>query len=183
VTGRCRTTGKIKYVSKTKADRALHTLENHRLGDFAAAHAYRCPDSPSHWHIGNNDLLDQRPPVGTPGRGEEKRRASRWNGAEWDQATMLLWSRCRDTCDWCGTPLAGEMARHHRQRRAIGGDRLSNLVALHTECHTYVHAHPEEARERGAIVSSYAEDPAAVPLLLPDGRAVLLTDEGGLCAA
>lgn len=54
---------------------------------------------------------------------------------------------------------------HHRQARAMGGskrplDVAANLLHLHRGCHAYVHAHPEWSRERGYIVSQYAETPA-----------------------
>lgn len=54
-----------------------------------------------------------------------------------------------------------------------------------TGCHGYIHQHPEEAREKGWIVSAFGADPAAVEvfmwhderldwwLLLPDGTAEL----------
>lgn len=173
---RCRTTNKIIYTSRTKAERALHKAIG---GATADQHAYRCEDSPSHWHLGGTHTppLTGPPP---PAAGQWRHRPVRATRAEWDQITLQLWARCRDHCEWCGLPLAGNLERHHRQVRAIGGDRLANLVALHTGCHVPgVHAHPEDARERGAIVSRYADDPAAVPLLLPDGRLVLLTDSGG----
>jgi hypothetical protein len=70
------------------------------------------------------------------------------------------------------------LERHHRQKRITGGDRLANIVALHTACHAWVHAHPAEARESGLIVSSYAADPSEVPVMI-GGTLWLLDDEGG----
>lgn len=161
--GRCRTTGALKYPSKERAERSIRAL--------GGSHAFRCPDHPSHWHVAANE--DPADPA-----------HRRWTTAEWDQATLALWARCRDLCEWCGDPLRGEMARHHRQRRQLGHDRLSNLVALHTDCHRYVHAHPAEARATGHIVSAYEDDPAAVVIYLPRQPAgVLLTDEGTMTAA
>jgi hypothetical protein len=70
---------------------------------------------------------------------------------------MALLRRDGDRCGWCRTPFGQDGVRHHRQPRRIGGDRLSNLVLLHDRCHKTVHAHPEEARERGFIVSIHAD--------------------------
>lgn len=91
----------------------------------------------------------------------------------------LLQARARGRCDCCGKPLDGRCERHHRMRRRDGGDRLSNLLVLRPECHHYWTAHPEEARERGLIVSALGGlDPAAEPVLLHGLRRVLLGDGG-----
>lgn len=170
---RCSTTGKVIYTSRAKAERALHKAIG---GKRADQHAYRCDDYPSHWHLGHNAEVPKRATYRSGGH--------KWTAVEWDQATMLLWGRCRGLCEWCGQPLGNNLERHHRQVKEVGGDRLANLVALHSACHVpQVHAHPELARERGAIVSRHAPDPAVVPLQLPDGRAVLLTDDGHYTAA
>ena len=73
--------------------------------------------------------------------------------------------------------------RHHRQRRQVGGDRLSNLLALHSLCHRYITEHPTEAEANGWIVSSHgpggvAPDPAAAPVRIR-GALWLLDDDGG----
>lgn len=48
---------------------------------------------------------------------------------------------------------------HHRQRRRAGGHGIENLVYLCRTCHSWVHAHPAEARGEGFIVSaSVAQD-------------------------
>jgi hypothetical protein len=51
-------------------------------------------------------------------------------------------------------------------RRREGGHAAWNLVLLCRPCHDYVHAHPEEAREQGYIISAYMEHEEArlVPL-------------------
>jgi hypothetical protein len=50
-------------------------------------------------------------------------------------------------------------------------------VMLHHGCHMDVHAHPEQARERGLIVSAYA-DVAETPIRMPGIGWCLLTSEG-----
>lgn len=106
---------------------------------------------------------------------------SRWTTIEWHEATLTLLLRAGHRCEACGVRLTGqdEVARHHRQRRAVGGDRLSNLVVVHGECHRKVHAHPELARQTGLIVSSYVTDPASAPLQQWGRTWVLLDDFGG----
>lgn len=91
--------------------------------------------------------------------------------------TWELFTRCHGRCEVCDRLLLGNADRHHRQRREVGGDRLANLVLLHPECHTWVHAHPAEAREKGWIVSAYADDLLSVPVLSL-GQWWLLDDEG-----
>jgi hypothetical protein len=75
-------------------------------------------------------------------------------------------------------PLISSAERHHRQRREVGGDRLSNLLLLHPNCHALVHAHPEESRDKGWIVSAFARDPAIVPVAV-GGAWYWLDDHGG----
>lgn len=88
----------------------------------------------------------------------------------------MLWTRCHSRCEVCDRMLIGSAERHHRQRREVGGDRYANLILIHPECHTWVHAHPYEAREKGWIVSAYA-DPLSVPVFSL-GRWWVLDDEG-----
>jgi 5-methylcytosine-specific restriction endonuclease McrA len=112
---------------------------------------------------------------------------TRWAADEWHEATLTLLLRAGHLCEACGVRLVNgdEVARHHRQRRAVGGDRLSNVVVLHGECHRSVHSHPELARRTGLIVSSYVTEPETVPLQQWGRRWVRLDDLGGvlLCAA
>jgi len=91
-----------------------------------------------------------------------------------------LLARCKGYCESCGWPLQTNWAAHHRKLRSHGrDDSLSNLVALHHNCHNLatdsVHLSPGPAYERGLLVRSY-EDPSEVPLILRDGKAVLLSD-------
>jgi HNH endonuclease len=104
--------------------------------------------------------------------------AQRWSADQWMHATLTLNMRQRGRCPACGRSLDNDVARHHRQRRRDGGDTLSNLVMLHTACHRWVHAHPEEARELGLIVS-FAGAPLNAPLYVRGRGWVLLDDEGG----
>ncbi len=57
-------------------------------------------------------------------------------------------------------------AIHHRQLRRHRDHRAVNLLHLCHLCHLYVHEHPEEAYERGWLVSSF-RDPADVPVVRP----------------
>lgn len=112
-----------------------------------------------------------------------QRLAPRWSIEDWQDATMVLLARCGSRCERCGRDLGNELERHHRQRREVGGDRLSNLIALHSACHIWIHAHPDEARAQGWIVSSNgpiggAPNPELVPVRLPDGYLWLLADDG-----
>lgn len=112
-----------------------------------------------------------------------RREAPRWSADDWQEATMLLLARCGSRCEKCGQPLGNQLERHHRQRREVGGDRLSNLLALHPACHAWITEHPEEAREQGWIVSANgpiggAPNPELAPVRLPDGYLWLLRDDG-----
>lgn len=116
-----------------------------------------------------------------------RRRAAPQEGQAWWQwATQMLLARCGYRCERCGQPLGDNLERHHRQRRQVGGDRLSNLMALHTRCHQHITEHPDEALANGWIVSTHGPDgppdPALVPVRLPglSGTARwLLDDQGG----
>jgi 5-methylcytosine-specific restriction endonuclease McrA len=111
----------------------------------------------------------------------------RWSRAEWEEANAFLVSRSGGRCEVCGERLdtleAPRTVRHHRQRRAIGGDRLSNIILIHGSCHLDVHSHPERSREHGWIVSAYLPDPAEIPMTYQRGERVLLDDAGTLRAA
>lgn len=120
-------------------------------------------------------------------RAKPRRRTAPQEDANWwAMATMSLLARCGHRCERCGHPLGDNLERHHRQRRQVGGDRLSNLLALHTRCHQWITEHPEAAQQLGLIVSTHgpdgAPDPAEVPVMLPglSGTALwLLDDQGG----
>jgi len=95
----------------------------------------------------------------------------------------LVWARSGGRCERCGNGLPVVWECHHRKLRSQGGDwSLSNLLALHMDCHnagspTGVHAHPADAYRNGYLVRS-AFDPAAAPLLLHGRNWVLLTPDG-----
>lgn len=61
---------------------------------------------------------------------------------------------------------------HHRQRRGNGDHRPSNGIAACRPCHTHIHAHPEESRSCGWIVSATKEvDPVVIAAWLrPHGN-------------
>lgn len=60
----------------------------------------------------------------------------------------------------------GEPEWHHRQRRGHAHDHApSNGIAGCRPCHSYIHAHPEESRDRGWIVPT-TTSPAVVPALV-----------------
>jgi len=103
----------------------------------------------------------------------------RWTFVEWEAATRTLLQRARNKCECCGRVLHGRAERHHRQRRGVGGDSLDNLVLVHVGCHAWAHAHPEEARADGLIVSSYGSF-ADTPLHQWGTRWVMLDAAGGV---
>lgn len=102
----------------------------------------------------------------------------------WWAVTESLLARSDGRCESCGMPLpsnTSEWDRHHRQSRRFGDNSLSNLVALHPNCHVIspwsVHQRPTWATEQGLTVPSWSR-PLSAALWLPDGRLVYLTDEG-----
>lgn len=102
-------------------------------------------------------------------RREEPRRreAPQEDASWWEWASVMLVSRCGGLCERCDQPLTRDnFERHHRMRRRDGGDRLANLLALHTECHRYITEHPEESRANGWIVPVTADDPATVAVMI-----------------
>lgn len=78
-------------------------------------------------------------------------------------------------CFRCGIGNATDV--HHRLRRREGGHGLENLILLCRACHAWVHAHPEEARDAGLIVSVAAQ-PEKIPARRWDGAWVLLDERG-----
>lgn len=114
-----------------------------------------------------------------PRRATPRRRAAPLQDESWwAWATLELLRRSGHRCERCGQPLSGNMERHHRIRRRDGGDRLSNLLALHSRCHAYITEHPEEARANGWIVSALSNiDPEHAPVRI-DGTWWNLTDDG-----
>lgn len=79
-------------------------------------------------------------------------------------------------CDWCNLVLGDVFDAHHRKLRSRGGqDSLANLVALHHQCHMYIHEHVGEATARGFMVHSW-ENPSDIPVLAGDGNIYLPGD-------
>lgn len=115
-------------------------------------------------------------------RAKPRRRAAPQHGADWwTDATMSLMARCGYLCERCNQPLGDNLERHHRQRRQVGGDRLSNLLALHSLCHRYITEHPTEAEANGWIVSTHGPDGPPDPALAKvriRGLWWLLDDQG-----
>ena len=93
---------------------------------------------------------------------KRKYRGKEW----WAEMRLHLAAEQQSRCPWCGGDLltGDEVAVHHRQRRQgrDEDDDLGNLLLLHGPCHREVHANPALARERGAIVPTWA-DPLDVP--------------------
>jgi hypothetical protein len=106
-----------------------------------------------------------------------RRAAPTWSAEEWNIATLVLLQRDGGRCVVCRRPLNNNMERHHRKRRRDGGDRFSNVIGLHTTCHSQVHAHPTDSRDNGWICPTWAQ-PDGWPILM-DGRQWLLGDDGG----
>ena len=101
---------------------------------------------------------------------------------EWHELRHLVWLRAGGCCERCGAALRSGWPGHHRKRRSQGGpDTIENVVALCGDCHTdgpdAVHHRIEAARARGFLVLRF-QNPADVPIMLPDGRFALLTADG-----
>lgn len=110
-----------------------------------------------------------------------------WTAEEWADADIVLHERARNRCESCGliATNANPFERHHRVRRRDGGDRLANLLLLHSRCHAYWTEHPAEARARGITVL-VGTDPATVPIYrgisvdrATSGPPLYLDDDGG----
>lgn len=117
-----------------------------------------------------------------PKRAPRRREAPQEDATWWHEANILLQVRSKMRCEKCGNQLLGGVERHHRSRRRDGGDRLSNLLLLHSQCHRWVTEHPAEARESGWIVSSW-DDPAETVVVHPLHGVVFLRDDGTYQAA
>lgn len=109
---------------------------------------------------------------------------TRWTADEWATMNLLLEARAGGACERCGHE-CGKANRHHRKRRREGGDSLSNIILVGSECHAEIHAHPELARREGFIVS-VSRQPEDVPIhwqrrswrtLHNDGTATQLWEE------
>lgn len=75
-----------------------------------------------------------------------------------------LYEAQRGRCPACGQHLTTQAAAHHRRLRSQGGTwDDTNIVLIHPDCHTWVHANPQAAVQAGLIVPSWA-DPATTPI-------------------
>lgn len=102
--------------------------------------------------------------------------------ANWKHLRELVLARCQGYCEFCGLALTDNFALHHRKFKSRGGrDEVNNLIALHHECHNLgtssVHMNIKLATKSGHVVSRHAQ-PDEVPLHLPNGSIVTLTDDG-----
>jgi hypothetical protein len=121
----------------------------------------------------------------------------------WDSVEAALMmrsgSRCEIRSPECLAGPRGDLtwlprwrrSLHHRRPRGMGGTRrvdVDSLAALVNTCgdgvagcHGYAESNREWARRRGLLVPNNgagdAVDPAAVPLVLPSGRRVMLDPE------
>lgn len=93
-----------------------------------------------------------------PSRRSEPRRAALRgaHGMDYPEARRIVFGRSGGRCEVCGDPLETFEA-HHRLTRRFGPDCPCNLLALCSRCHhDRVHGEPEDARERGRIISRHA---------------------------
>jgi hypothetical protein len=87
-----------------------------------------------------------------------------------DESRVLVGTRDGNRCQRCGVPCAPHW--HHRRSRSVHDDHTHcscNGVLLCPECHGWVHAHPQMARETGFIVSRSASFPGLIPYKSPWG--------------
>ncbi|MCW2757003.1 MAG: hypothetical protein JWO46_749 [Nocardioidaceae bacterium] len=124
--------------------------------------------------------LKNRPPSKPRSPMRRKRsKAKHPSRAFWATRREELYARAGGRCEHRGCSLDElGMQAHHRKLRSQGGlHGLENLTALCPPCHETVHAAPTAAVLLGFIVPSTV-DPSERPLLLHDGRLVLLTSAG-----
>lgn len=96
----------------------------------------------------------------------------------WEHQRPHLTRRSDACCECCGAPITAGFEIHHRRLRSRGGDHtLTNLLALCSRCHQWVHHQPREATRLGLMVASW-NDPAETPLILPNGQQVFLQPDG-----
>lgn len=90
---------------------------------------------------------------------------------------LMVQHRSYNRCARCG--LTGS-EWHHRRSRSVRDEHQHcpcNGVWLCRDCHSWVHAHPFEARTSGWIVSRYAT-PGDVPMLTQQHGWVTLGHDG-----
>lgn len=97
----------------------------------------------------------------------------------WAEVRALAFLRAGGSCELCGGGMkADRWECHHRLRRSQGGkDDLATCVALHPQCHAWVHEHPRQATCLGFLVPSH-RDPAAWPVRLRGGVWALPSEDG-----
>lgn len=72
-------------------------------------------------------------------------------------ARSIVRERSQDICEVCD--IAAAVHFHHiLPRSAQGADVASNYLHVDAACHQWIHAHPEEARAQGWIISRYPGD-------------------------
>ena len=94
----------------------------------------------------------------------------------------LVVQRAAGYCEKCGAVASESMALHHRKLKSRGGkDAVANLIWVHHGCHNMstesIHANPAYAADKGWMVASW-DQPEKAPMVLPDGRIVLLQENG-----
>ena len=75
---------------------------------------------------------------------------------EYEIATERADGRCEAQIPGICTGRA-EVRHHVKLRSALGKTIASNLIVICTECHGFIHAHPQWARDRAFIESSFGE--------------------------
>lgn len=99
-----------------------------------------------------------------------------------DAARRKAAERDKGLCLGCGRQ---GVDVQHRAARGMGGTSrpeinhgLANMACLCRSCHFKCEARDSEMARRGLWLFSW-EDPATVPVILFDGRTVLLNPDGG----
>jgi len=86
--------------------------------------------------------------------------------------TRAVDERDGEACVRCGVSLHTVTgSRHHRQRRAVGGHTVENIITLcgsgTTGCHGWAHANPANARAAGYIIPANGKaTPEVIPVLV-----------------
>lgn len=93
----------------------------------------------------------------------------------------IVYNRAQGRCEACGSNNGSDWA-HRKARSQMGGWEPSNGLLLCRSCHSWCHANPTLARERGLIVKG-SRDPLEVParlMTLFGPRYCLLDNFGGI---
>jgi len=89
-----------------------------------------------------------------------------------DKNRDLVRVRDHHRCARCFAP-APHGHLHHRRSRLVRDEHQHcpcTLVLLCGTCHTWVHAHPVEARDTGYMISKFEQHPQNVTMTTPLGR-------------